>query len=199
MNERQRAILEQWFGDQDDDLQRMKFSGLWWKKDPEFDRQLRDRFGADLQRAQRGELDGWCGSPKGRLALIILLDQFSRNIYRDTPAAFANDAKAYALCTEGLDKGEDQQLSRLERAFFYMPLMHQEDPQCQKRSVEIFKALLDGAPAQLQEELVGNYESAKRHAQIIERFGRYPHRNKILGRETTAEEAAFLSQPNSSF
>ncbi len=199
MNEKQAAILEQWFGAEDNDEARLKHQGLWWKKDPQFDQLLKDRFGALLKSASQGELDDWRQTPKGRLALIILLDQFSRNIFRDTKEAFAQDTLAYELCIEGIERRHDRELSQIERTFFYMPMMHQEDKDCQKRSVQIFKAMLEEAPEALKKTVQGNYDAALGHARIIERFGRYPHRNTILERESTAEEIEFLKQPNSSY
>lgn len=171
----------------------------WFTRDDAFDAALRERFGPALEAAIAGALDGWRTTSRGRLALIVLLDQVSRNIFRGTARSFAQDPLARALALEMLAAGEDRSLSPVERYFVLMPLMHAEDMALQRRCVEGFQALLDGAP----EETRGLFESAvdyaQRHAVIVERFGRFPHRNAILGRDSTPEEVEFLRQPGSSF
>lgn len=131
----------------------------------------------------------------------MLLDQFSRNMYRDTPGAFSQDRQALKIAVSGIEKGFDKRLHPIEGVFFYMPLMHSEDIDMQKRSIALFSALERGftSPAELAEMLSTNSEYARRHYAIIGRFGRDPHRNKILGRESTPEEVEFLKQPGSSF
>lgn len=175
-------ILDGWFAD----------SSRWFDKDPENDRAMRERFGEAHEAACRGELDHWREDPAQCLALVILLDQLSRNLHRDSPEAFAQDERTQEIVLEGLSRGHDRALPLDRRGFFYMPLMHAEDPDLQARSVELFSAL--------KEEGVGSFYSyAVRHKEIVDRFGRFPHRNEILGRASTAEEAEFLEQPGSSF
>ena len=197
--ERSEIILEEWFGKGGGggfDPARAK---LWFSKDEEFDAHLRRRFGDDLRRAAAGEYDEWAKTPRGRLALVILLDQFSRNIHRGTKEAFANDEKARALVEEGLSDRVDREYRPIERAFFYLPLEHAEDPAAQARAVELYEELLDDVPKEQRPTYEEFLDYAVQHQRIIDRFGRFPHRNEILGRETTEEEAAFLKTPGSSF
>lgn len=158
-------------------------------KDPALDETIRTRFGATLEAAARCELFGWRTTPEGRLAEIIVLDQFSRNAYRDTPHAFAQDALALVLAQELVASGQDQRLPLEQRKFAYMPYMHSESALVHAQAVALFA----------QPGLEGNLDYELRHQAIIDRFGRYPHRNAVLGRASTAEEIAFLSEPGSSF
>ncbi|MBS7807152.1 DUF924 family protein [Variovorax sp. PCZ-1] len=158
-------------------------------KDATLDALIAQRFGATLEAAARCELFGWRASPSGRLAEIIVLDQFSRNVWRDTPRAFAQDALALALAQELVASGGDAQLTTRERHFAYMPYMHSESLAVHQEALRLF------AQPGLEDAL--RYE--QRHQAIIQRFGRYPHRNAILGRESTAEELAFLQEPGSGF
>ena len=160
-----------------------------WKKDPDFDRELEQRFARLHSSASAGELYGWRDTPAGRLAEIIVLDQFSRNIHRDTPEAFAQDGMAVALAQEAMRAGADVTLPATQRTFLYMPFMHSESLRIHELAVDCFTS--NGIEDNLEFEL--------RHKRIIERFGRYPHRNDILGRTSTAEELEFLQQPGSSF
>jgi uncharacterized protein (DUF924 family) len=161
----------------------------WWRADPAFDSQVRQRFSAAHEAAVAGELWAWRGTAEGRLAELIVLDQFSRNLHRDTPRAFAADAMALALAQEAVAGGHDQALPVARRAFLYMPYMHSES-----RAVHAVAERLFASPG-----LEPNRESGLRHRAVIERFGRYPHRNAILGRASTAEEVAFLELPGSRF
>lgn len=161
----------------------------WWVADPALDAQIRERFGDTLARAARGELSDWRESARGRLAEIIVLDQFSRNIYRGTPAAFAQDAVALVLAQEGIRAGAPAALSPIQRNFLYMPFMHSESPLVHQWAEALFR----------DNGLEENYRYELRHKEIIDRFGRYPHRNAILGRDSTPEELAFLEQPGSRF
>lgn len=161
----------------------------WFGGGEAFDVAVRERLGALCERALAGELAGWAADSRGLLALVILLDQVPRNIFRGTPRAFAGDLEAWALARLAVDRGFDQGLSVDERLFLYLPFEHAEDLAAQERSVALFRAL--GDP--------GYLDYAIRHEDVIERFGRFPHRNAILGRESTAEELAFLEQPGSSF
>lgn len=151
---------------------------------PALDALVRTRFGSLVEQARRGAKDHWVGSPRGRLALILVLDQFPRHVYRGAPQAYSSDAKAQALACEGIETGVDGELTVAERQFFYLPLMHAEDRELQARSVEKFTALRDEMEAVLG--------FAVGHRDIVARFGRFPHRNGILERASTPEEAAFL-------
>jgi uncharacterized protein (DUF924 family) len=162
----------------------------WFAGGAKLDAQMRRRFGAGVDAALRGDLDAWAQTPRGRLALILLLDQFTRNIRRGGPGAFAGDSKAQALVLDGLAAGMDKPLNLAERHFFYMPLVHAEDPKLQALSLRKFAAFLREAQSIVKHQ--------KDHAAIIERFGRFPARNAALGRASTPEEEAFLSPaPNS--
>ena len=161
----------------------------WWAKDPVLDQQMRERFLEVHTAATRGELHGWRVSGEGRLAEIIVLDQFSRNMFRDTPQAFASDVLAVVLAQEAVRGGNDRELSPERRAFLYMPFMHSESTVIHELAVELFD----------QPGLEHNLKFEHAHQSIIGRFGRYPHRNEILGRESTTEEIEFLKGPGSSF
>jgi uncharacterized protein (DUF924 family) len=171
----------------------------WFRASHAFDAEIRARFGEALERAARGGLDDWRSTPRGRLALVVLLDQFSRNAFRGMPAAFAQDPRARALALEGIDAGEDRSLAPLERSFLYMPLVHAEDVAVQDRAVALFEELASAAPPDLAGYLESAAKFARAHRDIVARFSRFPHRNAILGRDSTAEEAEFLQQPGSSF
>jgi len=190
-------VIDFWFG-KDFEEDPYQNSARWFAKDKAFDAEVRANFEEDLNRAVRGELD-WKKDPLSRLAWIILLDQFSRNIYRDTPRMFAQDGLALAAVLEGIERKEDQSLHPVMRAFFYMPLMHSEDLEIQKRSVEMFQRMMEGAEKKWKRGLEMNYDYALKHYDIIARFGRFPHRNAILGRASTPEEVEFLKGPGSSF
>jgi|SRR5699024_10564158 len=161
----------------------------WFRKDNRLDRRIHDRFAATHAAACRGELHAWREQPAGRLAEIIVLDQFSRNMFRDTPQAFAQDGLALLLAQEAIRAGADQALDARQRAFLYMPFMHSESALIHEWAMQLFSqpGLEDQLPYEVQ------------HKKIIDRFGRYPHRNEILGRTSTAAEQEFLKQPNSSF
>lgn len=161
----------------------------WWVKDSELDRLIIDRFSEVHARAARCELSGWREKAEGRLAEIIVLDQFSRNMFRGSALAFAYDSLGLALAQEAISAGADQILSPIERNFIYMPFMHSESLQIHEEAVDLFR----------RNGLQGNLDYELKHKEIIERFGRYPHRNKALGRESTAEELEFLKQPGSGF
>lgn len=161
----------------------------WWVKDTELDQLIEKRFSTTLQRAAQCELADWRSEARGRLAEVIVLDQFSRNIFREQPLAFANDPLALALAQEAIARGDDQKLSPIERSFLYLPFMHSESASIHQQAVELYKA----------NNIEDNLEFEYKHKAIIDRFGRYPHRNAILGRESTPEEIDFLKQPGSSF
>jgi uncharacterized protein (DUF924 family) len=194
------TIHDFWFGtDADDAVVAREQARLWWTKHPETDAHIKARFEAWLAKALNRELDAWDASAAGRLALILLTDQFSRNIYRDTPRAFASDALALAWCKEGLQQHVDAQLRPIERVFFYLPLEHAESLDDQDEAVTRFEALIAELEPQRRAAFEGFLDYARRHREVIARFGRFPHRNRILGRQSTAEELVFLSQPGSSF
>ena len=174
-------IIQFWFEEID--------SNNWYAKDDAFDALLLQRFGAYHAAAVAGELAEWRSSAAGRLAEIIILDQFSRNLWRDTARAFAADSMALALAQDAIAAGADQELTGAQKAFLYMPFMHSESAQIHQQALQLFSQ--DGMQATLAFE--------RRHHAIIERFGRYPHRNAILGRESSPAELAFLTQPGSSF
>ena len=185
-----REILDFWFGSEDEPGYG-EFREAWFRKDPEFDQQIRDRFEDLYEAAATGELDGWKEEARSCLALVILLDQFPRNMFRGDPRSYATDRKAQETAGYAVDRALDRELPPFQRMFLYMPFMHSENLEHQRRSVELFRAL-GGDEADASDYAV-------RHMEIIERFGRFPHRNEILGRQTTPEEAEFLTQPGSSF
>ena len=188
-------VLELWIGSGAP----LAKSAQWWTKDPAFDQELLETFGQTHELASRGALDTWKTTPRGRLALVILLDQFSRNMYRNTPRSFAQDARACALALEAIVTGDEQALSTIERSFLYMPLMHAEDVDLQHKCVAAFERLRDDAPIDLRAYVENTLGYAHKHAEVIERFGRFPHRNDILGRASRPDELEFLTQPGSSF
>ncbi|MEY2689106.1 MAG: hypothetical protein RL375_3304 [Pseudomonadota bacterium] len=161
----------------------------WWRVDAQLDETIRRRFGVVHRAAAAGELSPWRGSPEGRLAEVIVLDQFSRNMYRGTALAFACDPMALVLAQEAVRAGADQALAPPQRAFLYMPYMHSESAEIHRHAERLFATQAPEA----------NYRAELQHKAIIDRFGRYPHRNRILGRPSTEEEAAFLLLPGSSF
>jgi uncharacterized protein (DUF924 family) len=175
------AVLEFWFNE--------ITPKQWWTRSADFDRHIESRFGALHRAASACELDAWRKTALGRLAEIIVLDQFSRNIHRDHPLAFACDALALALAQTAVTGNADREFPIAQRAFLYMPYMHSESPKIHLDAVSLFS----------QPGMEGNLEFELRHKEIIDRFGRYPHRNAALGRPSTAEEIEFLKTPGSSF
>ena len=189
--ERAESMLDFWFGP-DDDPARPQPRQIWFRSTPEFDAALRDGFFADLEAAARGCLAAWEGSAEGALALVLLLDQVPRNIFRGRPRAYMTDAAARAAADRALERGFDQQVPPVWRQFFYMPFHHSEDFADQCRARALFEAL----PSDPHHADYRRY--AQRYYEIIARFGRFPHRNTILGRESTPEEIAFLSGSDAS-
>lgn len=193
-------ILRFWFGDIDSDGRAdPTHAARWWTKDAAFDAAVRERFLPTWQAAMRGELDGWLSTPRGRLAYVIVLDQLSRNMFRGAPESFAGDPRALAAAREGVELGHDRALVGEERVFLYMPFEHSERLEDQERCIALFKAFRDETEGPLKPVLEQNVGFAERHHEIIARWGRFPHRNAILGRSSTPEELSFLTQPNSSF
>jgi len=174
-------ILDFWFS--------LETQPNWFAQSDQFDQSLKEKFGDILEQASKAELWSWRKNADGRLAEILVLDQFSRNIFRDTPGAFAQDSLALTLAQEAISQDLDKQLSPEQRSFLYMPFMHSESKLIHEFALKLFQRL--GNPENLEYEI--------KHKIIIDRFGRYPHRNQILGRESTEEELSFLTQPDSSF
>lgn len=167
----------------------------WFGKEAAFDEEIESRFAEVSHRARDGKLERWVEAPRSCLALILLIDQFSRNLYRQSPLAWSADVHALAIARLALEKGYDEELDKIERAFMYLPFMHSEVLADQERSVALTEKNNDGA----NEFNQANYDSAIKHRDIIVRFGRFPHRNEVLERESTAEELEFLKEPGSSF
>jgi uncharacterized protein (DUF924 family) len=194
------SILLFWFGDLDAlgraDAQHTR---RWFTKDDAFDREIADRFGEAYRDIAERRREPWLEHPRGRLAYVIALDQFPRNMFRGTARMFEGDAQAQAAAIEGVARKHDRSLTFGERSFLYMPLMHSEDPALQDQSVALFAAMPADGPPELQEQLKGGLGYAERHRDIVARFGRFPHRNAVLGRESTPKESEFLQQPGSAF
>lgn len=166
----------------------------WFRKDDAFDAAIKDRFGTLIEQGLRGELDGWAGEARSALARIVVLDQFTRNVFRGTPRSFAGDPQALAGASAMVGSRYDEALPPFMRAFVYMPFEHCEALAAQDEAVRLFTRLAGTDP-----EMASMLDYAHRHRAVIERFGRFPHRNDILGRRSTAEEAAFLLEPGSRF
>ncbi len=181
-------ILAFWFGPQPHAER-----DVWFRKDPDFDATIHERFGAAVEAALAGAFGEWSGAPHGAVARVILLDQFTRNIFRNTPRAFAGDARALTTTEDAVARGFDGGLDHFERWFLYMPYVHSEDPVAQDRSLALFGALAEESGNRIP------LEWAAKHAAVVHRFGRYPHRNAILGRTSTPEELAFLQEPGARF
>jgi hypothetical protein len=194
------SVLTFWFGTgTDDNTIAQSQRKLWWSKDAAVDADMRERFTGLVSAAATGGHADWVVTPHGQLALILLFDQFPRNIHRDKPQAFAYDARALQLALDLIASAGHRNLRRIERVFCYLPLEHAESIEMQTRSVELFSALAEDAPEQQRDTFKGYFEYAIRHRDVIARFGRFPHRNRILGRASTPEEIEFLKQPGSSF
>jgi len=190
--DRAKALLDAWFGPPGDP-NRERQREIWFKSTAEFDASLRDAFLTDYEAAAAGQLPPWEALPEGALALVLLLDQIPRNIFRGTPHAYATDAAARAVADRALEQGFDRLVPAVWRLFFYMPFHHSEDIADQRRSVTLFDALPRNPDRRLSLRRYG-----RPYVEIIERFGRFPHRNKILGRESTPDEIAFLAERDKS-
>ena len=189
--ERAQALIDFWFGPAGDP-ERETHRQLWFRSPSEHDERLRQLFLADYERAAAGALAGWEAAPQSALALVLLLDQIPRNVFRDTPRAYMTDAAARAVAENALARGFDDALPSAWRKFFYMPLHHSENLADQRRSLELFESLPDRTGRE------GTRRYAMRYVDVIERFGRFPHRNAILGRESTPAEIAFMAAAHSS-
>lgn len=193
-------VLAFWFGRSASDAGVLASQGArWFARDADFDATIRERFAPLREEAVAARLDAWLAAPRGRLALILLVDQFSRNLFRGDARAFEHDPLARRWSLDGIRAGDDRALRAIERVFFYLPLEHSESLADQQRVVQLFANLRDEAPAALLGNFAGFLDYAQRHHDVIARFGRFPHRNGTLGRESTADEVAFLAQPGSSF
>ncbi len=188
------AILSFWFKEHELSAPQIdRRMDIWFGEDPVFDHEIEKEFSADVDKASQAELDHWAHEPRGRLALIILLDQFRRNIYRNSPRAFEKDPIALKLCVEGAMENKDFSLSPIQRVFFYMPLQHAESRKVQAKSVELFARLAEAVSATMRETFLTVAQFADLHRDIVERFGRFPHRNKLLNRDNTDEENEYLA------
>lgn len=195
-------VLDFWFGKlTEGESCREDKSRLWWSSSHEMDHYIRNKFGKYIGFAIADHLPGWLETPRGTLAYIIVLDQFSRHVFRNSKKAYSQDSHALKSCMDGIEKRFDRELHPIERIFFYMPLMHSESMEMQKLSVEKFRELEseDVNDKGLNEMLTLSRDFAERHFDVIERFGRYPHRNKILKRNSTPEELEFLEDPRNTF
>ena len=187
------AVLTFWFGEiRDEPAYFEEYAPRWFVQNADFDRQIVRRFQAAYELAAQGQLTHWTETARGGLALILVLDQFPRNMFRNDPRAFATDPLARQIAEQMIAAGLDRQLRLAERYFVYVPFMHSEDRKHQQRSVMLFQQLAE-------ERAYFDTSYAVRHREVIDRFGRFPHRNTVLGRVSTPEELAFLKQPGSSF
>ena len=184
------SILTFWFGENPDELTREQML-RWFRSDPAFDQAIAQRFGKLYKAAVNGAFRDWCERPRGRLALLIMLDQFSRNLHRESPLAWSQDAKCLDIARLGLEEEHDRVLRPVERVFFYMPFQHSEDVRDQAASVRLYQDLYSDYPDLTFVER--SLKSAEYHHQLVTQFGRFPHRNHILGRETTEPEREYLA------
>ncbi|MEW6120499.1 MAG: DUF924 family protein [Pseudomonadota bacterium] len=200
MNTQPEHVLEFWFGSGASNAEIAARQGsLWFGKSPENDRKVADRFADTLIAARAGQLDHWAKTPHGRLALIIVFDQFPHHIHRDEALAFATDPQALGLALDALAAGEDRRLTLIERVFLYLPLEHAESLALQEQSVALYDALHREAAPDERELFASFLDYARRHRDVVAHFGRFPHRNAILGRASTPGEIEFLKQPGARF
>lgn len=176
-----------------------RVTARWFGTDADCDAEVEKRFTEEITRACAGELDEWCASARGRLALIVMLDQFSRCSKRGTTGAFAGDAKALALCRQGIAEGADRALPVVERAFFYLPLMHAEELSAQLAAVRLYEALLKEAPEEHRPILQEFLEQARLHHDVVNRFGRFPHRNELMRRDSSPDEIQYMRRKGAKF
>ncbi len=190
--ERVGEVLEFWFG-RPGEAGHGARREVWFKVDPAFDAEVAERFAALYESAARGGLEDWPEGPRAALALVILCDQFPRNLFRQSPRAFESDARALALARHAVERGFDQALTPIERQFLYMPFQHSEAADDQRRSVELFASIAHVAEGEK------SLAHAIEHREVIARFDRFPHRNAVLGRTSTPEEQAYLEDPEALF
>ena len=200
MNDQPESVLDFWFGPPGSAAEVAgRQRKLWFGKSPENDRRVIEQFADTLRAATTGQLDHWATTPHGRLALVIVLDQFPHHVHRDQPSAFATDPQALALSLAALAEDEHQSLAPIERVFLYLPLEHAESDAMQDLSVSLYEKLARDAPANERALFNDFLDYARRHRDVVARFGRFPHRNAILGRPSSVEELEFLPQPGSRF
>lgn len=198
--EESERVLQFWFGELDTrGCADAAHAARWWKKDAAFDAEISQSFGALHAAITAGEREAWRSAPRPCLAYVIVLDQFSRNMFRGSARTFASDRQALAAAVAAIDRGADRELAVDERAFLYMPLVHCEDIAAQERSVALFGELRSETDPEPGGRIAMQLEYARKHRDIVARFGRFPHRNAALGRVSSAEELAFLAEPGSSF
>ncbi len=194
------AVLSFWFMETQLSAPQIdKRMDIWFGEDEVFDHECKKEFADDVALASAGKLNHWAHRPTGRLALILLLDQFRRNIYRNTAAAFEKDPVALKLCVEGAMQKKDRGLTPIQKAFFYMPLQHAESRKVQAKSVDLFERLAAAVSPTYRETFETIAQFAELHRDIVEQFGRFPHRNKLLGRENTPEEDEYLAGDSPDF
>lgn len=195
--QRLNAILDFWFGHVEETIAPTpKRARIWFAEDPTIDDDMREHFTEDLERGCRGDYDSWKETARGQLGLILLLDQFTRHIYRDTVDAYKQDGRALALCLKGAHAEQEHTLSLIERVFYYFPLLHSEDIYMQEQSVNAYYLLSQYALEETQSIYQSFLKFAHYHHDIIKRFGRFPRRNEILQRQSTKEEGEFLAEAN---
>ncbi len=188
-------ILSYWFGRVEKTIvPSPKRTELWFGMNNDIDNEIRQKFSSVYECAQNGRLDDWAGNPRSSLALIIILDQFSRHIYRDTPMMFDQDVRALTFCLEGIEQEMDHELSLIERVFYLFPLMHSEDLEIQATSVRGFQLLVELALPETRGVYEEFLDHAVEHYKVIKEFDRFPHRNEVLGRKSTPEETSFLRE-----
>ena len=183
------SILGFWFGSDVDSISQEHYI-RWFTSDTAFDQEIAQRFGKLHKAATKGAFHSWCETPRGRLALLILLDQFSRNLYRDNPLSWAQDDECQTIASDGVERGQDKALHPVERIFFYMPFQHSEQMAHQDLSVRLYEGLCTENPDSTFAR--NSLEYATYHRELVSQFGRFPHRNRVLGRETTEAEQAYL-------
>ncbi len=188
------AILAFWFKEHELSAPQIdRRMDIWFGEDPAFDHEIQQHFAGDVEKASEAKLDHWADEPRGRLALILLLDQFRRNIYRGTSRAYDKDRAALKLCVEGAMQRKDRGLTPIQRVFFYMPLQHSESLKVQTKAVELYTRLAEAVSPTLRETFLTIAQFAELHRDIIEQYGRFPHRNALLGRQNTPEEDEYLA------
>jgi uncharacterized protein (DUF924 family) len=194
------SILSFWFKEQELSAPQIdRRMDMWFSEDPVLDHEIEKEFADDIDAACAGSLNHWAAESHGRLALIILIDQFRRNIHRNTAEAFSNDRLALKLCVEGAMEKKDKGLTPIQRVFFYMPLQHAESRKVQAKSLELYNRLAEAVSPTYRETFLTVAQFAELHKDIIDQFGRFPHRNKLLNRENTAEEAEYLASDSPDF
>ncbi|MGC1309579.1 MAG: DUF924 family protein [Phormidesmis sp.] len=197
INHRAQAILTFWFGEPNSPNYG-HYRKTWFIKSTDFDQRIRQQFLADYQKAAAGDYASWQNTPQAAVALLLLLDQFPRNLFRNDPRSFATDSQALSVAKRLVDTGADKSLMPAHRFFVYIPFEHSENIVHQNRCVALMQTLIAEAP-EIDDGLKGGLNYAIRHRDVIERFGRFPHRNEILGRTSTSAEVEFLKQPGSHF